>query len=54
VEITDLSCRQGTIIDGEKKLMSTKGDGSISFYDKMVLSGIEHTVQLTASYPEFK
>ncbi|KAF2651640.1 hypothetical protein K491DRAFT_696326 [Lophiostoma macrostomum CBS 122681] len=54
VEITDLSCRQGTTIDGQRTLTSKKAEGSISHYDKIVLPGIEHTVSLTLSYPAFK
>lgn len=54
VEITDLSCRQGTIVDGQKTLMSKKEGGSISTYDTMTLSGKEHTIKLSASYPEFR
>lgn len=54
VEITDLSCRQGTIVDGQKTLMSKKEGGSISTYDTMTLSGKEHMIKLSASYPEFR
>jgi hypothetical protein len=53
VEIVDLSCRQGTIIDGEKTLVSKKEGGSIAYYDKTVLMGTQHTVKLSASYPPF-
>ncbi|KAF2790967.1 hypothetical protein K505DRAFT_73342 [Melanomma pulvis-pyrius CBS 109.77] len=54
LEVTDLSCRQGTTIDGEKMLKSTKdADGNI-VPDSMVLTGIEHTIRLSGSYPSFK
>lgn len=55
VEITDLSCRQGTTIDGERKLMSKKGEAKeITEYDKAVLTGVSHTIRLAINYPEFK
>jgi hypothetical protein len=55
VEITDLSCRQGTTIDGERKLMSKKGDAKeITEYDKAVLTGVSHTIRLAINYPQFK
>ncbi|KAF2867991.1 DNA damage response protein RcaA [Massariosphaeria phaeospora] len=54
IEIIDLSCRQGTDIEGQRSLKSTKeADGTIT-YDKMVLSGTEHTIKIAASYPAFK
>jgi hypothetical protein len=54
VEVTDLSCRQGTTVDGEKKLLSTKEGSTIITYDKTILTGTEHTVRLVSNYPEFK
>ncbi|KAF2255000.1 DNA damage response protein RcaA [Trematosphaeria pertusa] len=54
LEITDLSCRQGTIVDGGQPLKSTKeADGTIT-YDKTTLAGTEHTIKLSNSYPPFK
>lgn len=54
LEITDLSCRQGTVIDDAHALKSKKeADGTIS-YDKASLSGTEHTVKLSSTYPPFK
>lgn len=54
VEITDLSCRQGTVIDNAHTLKSTKeADGSIT-YAKTTLSGNEHTVKLSSTFPPFK
>ncbi|KAF2675628.1 hypothetical protein K458DRAFT_324211 [Lentithecium fluviatile CBS 122367] len=53
VEITDLSCRQGTVIDNGHTLKSTKkADGDI-VYDKTILAGTEHTIRLSQSYPAF-
>lgn len=54
VEVTDLSCRQGTGVDGTKTLMSKKEGSDIVLYDKIILSGTEHSIRLAASYPEFK
>ncbi|KAH7126915.1 hypothetical protein B0J11DRAFT_526755 [Dendryphion nanum] len=54
IEITDLSCRQGTVVDDKKRLLSKKGGDSIAEYDTFRLTGTEHTIQLVASYPAFK
>jgi hypothetical protein len=54
VEITDLSCRQGTTIDGERKLLSKKEEGRIVDEDKASLTGVTHTIRLAANYPEFR
>ena len=55
VEITDLSCRQGTTIDeGQVFLKSEKKeDGSVE-YARAVLDGTSHTVRLAQSYEPFK
>lgn len=53
IEIADLSCRQGTVVDGDKTLKSSKEtDGSI-VEDKIMLTGTEHTIRLSHSYPPF-
>jgi hypothetical protein len=53
IEVLDLSCRQGTVVDGHKTLKSSKQpDGSIA-EDKATLTGTEHTVRLSNSYPPF-
>jgi hypothetical protein len=53
IEVMDLSCRQGTVIDNGKTLKSTKeADGGIA-YDKTTLAGNEHTIRLSQSYPAF-
>ncbi|OAG10416.1 uncharacterized protein CC84DRAFT_1112681, partial [Paraphaeosphaeria sporulosa] len=53
VEITDLSCRQGTVVDGKTTLKSSKqADGTIA-EDKTTLTGAEHTIRLSNSYPPF-
>ncbi|KAJ4286242.1 hypothetical protein N0V90_013276 [Kalmusia sp. IMI 367209] len=53
IEITDLSCRQGTVVDGDKTLKSSKeSDGSIT-YNKTVLTGTKHVIKLSNSYPPF-
>jgi hypothetical protein len=54
VEITDLSCRQGTVIDGRQTLKSKKnGDGTIE-YAKATLDGTEHKIRLAQGYEPFK
>lgn len=54
VEITDLSCRQGTIIDRIQTLKSKKnGDGTIE-YAKTTLKGTEHEIRLAQGYEPFK
>lgn len=53
VEITDLSCRQGTVIDNGLTLKSTKeADGGIT-YGRTMLTDTEHTIRLSHSYPVF-
>lgn len=53
VEVVDFSCRQGTTVDGNKVLKSSKNaDGTIA-EDKMTLAGTEHTIRLSHSYPAF-
>ena len=53
IEVTDLSCRQGTVIDDGQTLKSTKEtDGGIA-YNKATLTGTEHTIRLSHSYPAF-
>ncbi|KAF9735288.1 hypothetical protein PMIN06_000630 [Paraphaeosphaeria minitans] len=53
IEITDLSCRQGTVVDGNTTLKSSKqADGTI-VEDKITLTGTEHTIRLSNSYPPF-
>ena len=54
VVITDLSCKQGTSVDGGEKLVSKKEGSEVVADAKVTLSGTEHTIRLTASYPEFK
>lgn len=54
IEVTDLSCRQGTTIDEKTTLKSKKlGDGSLE-YDKATLTGTEHTIRLAQGYAPFK
>ncbi|CAO2657651.1 Nn.00g037770.m01.CDS01 [Neocucurbitaria sp. VM-36] len=54
IEVTDLSCRQGTTIDEKDILKSQKaGDGTIT-YDKTTLIGLEHTIRLAQGYAPFK
>ncbi|KAF1964834.1 hypothetical protein BU23DRAFT_575404 [Bimuria novae-zelandiae CBS 107.79] len=53
VEVTDFSCRQGTTVDGDKTLKSSKeADGTVT-EDTTTLSGTEHTIRLSHSYPAF-
>ena len=53
VEITDFSCRQGTTVDDDRILKSSKeADGTI-VEDKTTLTGTEHTIRLSQSYPPF-
>ena len=60
LEITDLSCRQGTVIDGGKlqpggRLLQTpKDEGARGEYEKVVVSGTEHTISLTGSFPPLR
>jgi hypothetical protein len=54
IEVTDLSCRQGTTIDDKNTLKSKKAaDGSLE-YDKATLTGTEHTIRLAQGYAPFK
>ncbi|CAA9965560.1 DNA damage response protein RcaA [Pyrenophora teres f. maculata] len=54
IEVTDLSCRQGTTIDDKNTLKSQKAaDGSIT-YSSEILKGIEHTIRLAQGYAPFK
>lgn len=54
VEVSDLSCRQGTIIDGNKKLVSKKEGREITTIEKVTLDGTEHTITISANYPPFR
>lgn len=54
IEITDLSCRQGTTIDEKTHLKSKKLDDGSLEYDKATLTGTEHTIRLAQGYPPFK
>jgi len=54
IEITDLSCRQGTTIDERTHLKSKKQeDGSLE-YEKTTLAGTEHTIRLAQGFAPFK
>ncbi|KAJ4383833.1 hypothetical protein N0V86_000676 [Didymella sp. IMI 355093] len=53
IEITDLSCRQGTLIDGNMIKSTKKDDGSIE-YAKTILEGTEHSIRLAQSYEPFR
>jgi len=54
IEVTDLSCRQGTTIDEHETLKSQKeSDGSIT-YKKTTLKGTEHSIRLAQGYAPFK
>lgn len=55
IEVTDLSARQGTIIDDKETLRSHKAeDGTIDHYHKTLLNGIEHEIRLAQGYAPFK
>jgi hypothetical protein len=54
IEVTDLSCRQGTTIDDKTTLKSTKADDGTLEYDKAILTGTEHTIRLALGYAPFK
>ncbi|KAH4952209.1 hypothetical protein HBI56_003800 [Parastagonospora nodorum] len=54
IEITDLSCRQGTTIDEKTHLKSKKLDDGSLEYDKAILTGTEHTIRLAQGYAPFK
>jgi hypothetical protein len=53
IEITDLSCRQGTQIDGNM-IKSTKNDDGSVEYARKILEGTEHSIRLAQSYEPFK
>jgi hypothetical protein len=54
IEVTDLSCRQGTTIDEKTVLKSKKAaDGTLE-YDRTTLTGTEHTIRLAQGYAPFK
>ncbi|KAJ4373889.1 hypothetical protein N0V83_002628 [Neocucurbitaria cava] len=54
IEITDLSCRQGTTIDEKDTVKSQKADDGTIIYDKKTLNGVEHTIRLAQGYAPFK
>jgi hypothetical protein len=54
VEVTDLSCRQGTTIDEKTILKSRKEDDGTLTYEKATLTGTEHTIRLAQGYTPFK
>jgi hypothetical protein len=54
IEVTDLSCRQGTTIDEKTVLKSKKKDDGTLEYDKTTLTGTEHTIRLAQGYAPFK
>ncbi|KAF2856795.1 DNA damage response protein RcaA [Plenodomus tracheiphilus IPT5] len=54
IEVTDLSCRQGTTIDEKETLKSQKAEDGIITYDKTNLKGTEHTIRLAQGYAPFK
>jgi hypothetical protein len=54
IEVTDLSCRQGTTIDEKTTLKSKKAEDGTLEYDKATLTGTEHTIRLAQGYAPFK
>jgi hypothetical protein len=54
IEVTDLSCRQGTSIDDKTTLKSQKGDDGTITYSSETLSGTEHTIRLAQGYAPFR
>lgn len=54
IEVTDLSCRQGTTIDEKNVLKSKKAAGDTLEYATATLDGTEHTIRLALGYPPFK
>ncbi|KAF1941554.1 hypothetical protein EJ02DRAFT_455073 [Clathrospora elynae] len=54
VEVTDLSCRQGTTIDDKNTLKSHKADDGTIAYSTETLKGTEHTVRLAQGYAPFR
>ncbi|KAH9868498.1 hypothetical protein J1614_007570 [Plenodomus biglobosus] len=54
IEVTDLSCRQGTTIDEKDTLRSQKAADGTMAYEKTVLKGTEHSIRLAQGYAPFK
>lgn len=54
IEVTDLSCRQGTTIDEKDVLKSQKAEDGSLIYDQTTLKGTEHTIRLAQGYAPFK
>ncbi|EUC34169.1 hypothetical protein COCCADRAFT_4408 [Bipolaris zeicola 26-R-13] len=54
IEVTDLSCRQGTTIDEKTTLKSQKADDGTVTYSSEILKGTEHTIRLAQGYAPFK
>ncbi|KAF1913857.1 hypothetical protein BDU57DRAFT_550382 [Ampelomyces quisqualis] len=54
IEVTDLSCRQGTTIDETTVLKSRKAENGSLEYDKATLTGTEHTIRLAQGYAPFR
>lgn len=54
IEVTDLSCRQGTTIDEKNTLKSQKAEDGTVTYSSEILKGTEHTIRLAQGYPPFK
>lgn len=48
IEVTDLSGRHGTFIDGETRLLDKDGE-----QHSMILKGNKHTIKLGLSYAAF-
>jgi hypothetical protein len=54
IEVTDLSCRQGTTIDDKTVLKSQKAEDGTITYSTETLKGTEHTIRLAQGYAPFK
>ncbi|USP82372.1 hypothetical protein yc1106_09646 [Curvularia clavata] len=54
IEVTDLSCRQGTTIDEKTTLKSQKAEDGTITYSSEILKGTEHTIRLAQGYAPFK
>jgi hypothetical protein len=54
IEVTDLSCRQGTTIDEGEVLKSQKAEDGTIDYARTTLKGTEHTIRLAQGYTPFK
>ncbi|KAF1833806.1 DNA damage response protein RcaA [Decorospora gaudefroyi] len=54
IEVTDLSCRQGTTIDGKISLKSKKAEDGTMTYSSETLQGTEHIIRLAEGYAPFK